>query len=769
MQPRGNLASRPTGPLTGRPGRRDADRPGGLGRAGPLGGRGAGRPGWPCAGAMAATAAPRGITIDVDHCELLGLHNDQAYLHSQVTSAYDRLIREKLEDGYSAKVAAGRQQLLEDAREELLKSNGKAAVEDPAWQQSKGLNLPLNLVPGTVAHLVQLGRMDLVLKIGNKMLNTKEGASMKRDLLLSMALAKLGQADDLFSTSSEVSTACARMEEALQYLEEGGNPALAPELANEIQDALEKYVPQCVLDQLRLPLTPENAQGRKQALPILQELLAVPDQNSPNKTPEFSVDRHYVKQALELLTSVEVLEMTDWPKVLREPKCVQWYYPGVLLRAAVAHIVVGFVQKKPAPLQTIDEILSLPGKIREAHVEHVICKVLMGQVESALYILDNVEGTGKDMENRQFGGDRSFEGGYSPSESAAVGAKALPARNETLTFVRQHSPQGDTDLLPGLCLFAERWLSKAFLQFRDTSAQLPDASLVAYFKDNRSVGSLRGKKPQRAAATQGGSIGMLPSKANESIGSMPVPVANRMQTDRRLEAEQRWIAQGQGQVATIHDAQTRGADADIYAPPAETLLFDDNKRRRLPVLAILSGGVALGAAIYSLSNRGLLDIVAGASALESPSYALTEEQKTTLSGQPLDTPLESAQAEKLIKRWQYAKSLALGPRHDSRLLRTVLAEPMLGEWANQVQDVSQQGWFWKYKLDGCRVSAVDTTHFRGGVGRLGVVATLKESASMYGADGRQADRYKSTYDVEYSVILGRDGQWKISRANVLSQ
>ncbi|CAD7702250.1 unnamed protein product [Ostreobium quekettii] len=183
----------------------EVDRPCGMGRAGLPGMRGHGRGGRPCAGALAPTAAPRGITVDVDHSELLGLRHNQSYLHSQVTSAYDRLVRERLEDGYSAKVLAGRQQLLEEAREELLKVNGKAMDEDRSWNQPTGLELPINLVPGLMAHLCQLGRMDLVLEMGHKLMNTKEGVAMKRDILLSMALAKLGQADDLFSTSTEVS------------------------------------------------------------------------------------------------------------------------------------------------------------------------------------------------------------------------------------------------------------------------------------------------------------------------------------------------------------------------------------------------------------------------------------------------------------------------------------------------------------------------------------------------------------------------------------
>lgn len=80
--------------------------------------------------------------------------------------------------------------------------------------------------------------------------------------------------------------ACTRMEEALQLLTDGDSPQLAPVLCKEIEDALETYVPQCVSDQLKvthflqslslpvldsqLPLTTDNAKGRKDAVSILK-------------------------------------------------------------------------------------------------------------------------------------------------------------------------------------------------------------------------------------------------------------------------------------------------------------------------------------------------------------------------------------------------------------------------------------------------------------------------------------------------------------------
>ena len=57
---------------------------------------------------------------------------------------------------------------------------------------------------------------------------------------------------------------------------------------------------------------------------FVKDLLAVPGKADTNPNSRISVDRHYVKQVLDTLTSVEVLEMTDWSTVLREPKCVQW-------------------------------------------------------------------------------------------------------------------------------------------------------------------------------------------------------------------------------------------------------------------------------------------------------------------------------------------------------------------------------------------------------------------------------------------------------------
>ena len=59
---------------------------------------------------------------------------------------------------------------------------------------------------------------------------------------------------------------------------------------------------------------------------------------------------------------------------------------------------------------------------REAHVEHVACKILLGQVDHAIYILDTIEGSGKEVDSRW--GLRLFDclmSGYEPIWSMLKG------------------------------------------------------------------------------------------------------------------------------------------------------------------------------------------------------------------------------------------------------------------------------------------------------------------------------------------------------------
>lgn len=48
-----------------------------------------------------------------------------------------------------------------------------------------------------------------------------------------------------------------------------------------------------------------------------------------------------------------------------------------------------------------------------------------------------------------------------------------------------------------------------------------------------------------------------------------------------------------------------------------------------------------------------------------------------------------------------------------------------------------------------------------------VTARVRESADLWGENGRQADSYSSTYRVEYTLTRQPQGGWRISEAVVL--
>lgn len=74
------------------------------------------------------------------------------------------------------------------------------------------------------------------------------------------------------------------------------------------------------------------------------------------------------------------------------------------------------------------------------------------------------------------------------------------------------------------------FMQAAFLQFRDSSYQQPNCSLVAYFKDARVVGFVK-HNPPRSGASQG-KFGMLVSKVDDALGWTQVSDTNN--------AEDRW-------------------------------------------------------------------------------------------------------------------------------------------------------------------------------------------------------------------------------------
>ncbi|KAF5834803.1 hypothetical protein DUNSADRAFT_8387 [Dunaliella salina] len=140
-------------------------------------------------------AARDGITLPLQHIELLGLNAGQTYKDSTINQRYDDLISTPMEAGYSQQTVDARGELLSSVLSDIICSKGK--------KMEKDLVLPFRLIPGALAILAEVNHDDLVLYLGQELLDSRELDGyplLKQDVLLSMALAKYNAARDLFDT-----------------------------------------------------------------------------------------------------------------------------------------------------------------------------------------------------------------------------------------------------------------------------------------------------------------------------------------------------------------------------------------------------------------------------------------------------------------------------------------------------------------------------------------------------------------------------------------
>ena len=87
----------------------------------------------------------------------MGLRSSETLSESKVLTAFGRLSAAEIEEGFSARTMAGRQQLLEEAKDIALKSIGKKHTAE----KSKGIELAYHLIPGALSLLAEVTHVTL--------------------------------------------------------------------------------------------------------------------------------------------------------------------------------------------------------------------------------------------------------------------------------------------------------------------------------------------------------------------------------------------------------------------------------------------------------------------------------------------------------------------------------------------------------------------------------------------------------------------------------
>lgn len=321
-------------------------------------------------------------------------------------------------------------------------------IETPIDPHTPSIEIKHDQFIGALLILQELGEYELVLKLGQPYLGTRDSISLDKgllgnpqlvrpDIVLTVALGCMELGREQWQ-QGQYENAASSLEMGQELLLKEG---LFPSVRGEIQADLYRLRPYRILELLALP--EENIGERRNGLRLLQEMLqermgidGTGDDQSGLSIDDFL---RFIQQLRGYLSAVE--QQTLFEAEARRPSAVATYLGVYALLAR------GFAQRQPALIARGKQMLMRLGRRQDVHLEQAVCALLLGQTEEASKALE------------------------------------LSQEYEPLAFIREHS-QGAPDLLPGLCLYGERWLQKSvFPHFRDLRDQ--KASLKEYFADEQ--------------------------------------------------------------------------------------------------------------------------------------------------------------------------------------------------------------------------------------------------------------------------------------------
>lgn len=370
-----------------------------------------------------------------------------------------------------------------DLGEAALRSlaTGPGAGEMPG----NAIAIESELFAGALLILLELGEYEQVIHLGRPYLSSGTGnlsdgqfgdpALVQGDVVLTLALACLELGREQWH-QRQYETAAESLETGHELLAKENR---FPALRAEIQAELYKLRPYRILELLARPL--DQTRERRQGLKLLKSMLE--DRGGIEGTEDdlsgLVIDDflRFIQQLRDYLTASEQQELFEHEA--RRPSPVATYLTVYALLAR------GFARHQPALVRRAKQLLLRLANQQDVHLEQAVCAMLLGQTEEANRALE-------------------FSQEYEP-----------------LAYIREHS-RNSPDLLPGLCLYTERWLQdELFPHFRDFKGQ--SATLKDYFADPQVQSYLEAMVPGPEAAWEGVETNAQEAYSIPTVeGSLPI-------------------------------------------------------------------------------------------------------------------------------------------------------------------------------------------------------------------------------------------------------
>ena len=680
---------------------------------------------------------------------------------------------------YSDAAIASRKRILDKAYEILLEhdqlrgqpsvtnaANTTATLDEPVSDRPVA-TLPPQIeadekdFAGLLLILFELGESEKVLLLGKPYYDPEEAEHQSSrisphdpDLLLSVSLSYLELGREYWK-QGEYKSAAGSLESAQEILLREG---LFLSIRSEIQADLFRLRPYRILELLA---TPDNhTNEHRKGMSLLQEMLDARRgiDGSGNDYSSLGIDDflRFIQQLRSYMTVIE--QQTLFEDEARRPSSVATYL------AVYALIARGFSQRQPALIRRAKGLLVKLSAKQDIYLEKAVCALLLGQTEEASAAIDN------------------------------------SAEEDQIAFIRQNS-EGAPDLLPGLCLYSERWLQEeVYPHFRDLMSQIvslkdyfADEQVQSYLEELPNTGALSSDwtSPMggdRVSTTSGDLPPLVKSDLENSLGNEPKlsnyapEIPNRFQrSDLPLLDRSASIASN-GKVNISQDLLKSRRLSNV--PPAQNTAKDGSesakeiKRPSTPVnsaspkrkvsIGRLAVVIAIAIALFGSSIWLVVwafRSLSGASrseafvTLEKPITSLVAAIKEN-SPAAIARPglLDKENAIKVIEAWQVTKSKALGKTYEDNLLEEILAEPALGDWKGRAKELKATNSYLQYQVKSSEIDKVTPD----GDSKAKVVAKISESRNFFnnGELDRSASKEDSKYTVEYDLVR-KDNKWLI--------
>ena len=622
---------------------------------------------------------------------------------------------------------------------------------------------------GLLLILYELGESEKVLSLAKPYYDPEESEYQSArisphdpDLLLSVSLSYLDLGREYWK-QGQYESAASSLESAQEILLREG---LFLSIRSEIQADLFRLRPYRILELLASP--DNHTESHRKGMSLLQEMLDARRgiDGSGNDYSSLGIDDFLrsIQQLRSYMTAIE--QQTLFEEEARRPSSVATYL------AVYALISRGFSQRQPALIRRAKGLLVKLSAKQDIYLEKAVCALLLGQTEEASAAIDQ---SGED---------------------------------EQIAYIRQNS-EGAPDLLPGLCLYSERWMQEeVYPHFRDLMSQIvslkdyfADEQVQAYLEELPNTGAMSSEWTSPVGGDRLSAMSTLdespsanrdfvlnPAKsalAEPKLSNYAPETPNRFQRSATpvIERPAAYVnTNGSGNIARDLPSSRRTSNVpplrnstraahesvrEIKRPSqVPTSSHASLPKRRFNVgrlatvivlaIAVLAGSIWLVVwAVRALTGAPQPQPITLEKPITNIVQALKENNAAPVA-QP--GPLDKETATKVIETWQATKSKALGKGYEDNLLEEILVDPALSDWKGRAKELKAINSYLQYQTKSSSVDSVTPD----GDSKAKVVAKISESRNYFnnGELDRGASKDDASYTVEYDLVK-KDNRWLI--------